>query len=88
MYDALAQALSNSNDDDDIRVVRLSARGDMFSAGNDIQEFIAGLGAPGANAEDLPVIKFLFALARAQKPLVATVQGDAVWRWRDHVAPL
>ena len=47
-----------------------------FCAGNDLQDFLARV----AHAEGLapPLLRFLHALARAEKPLVAAVSGLAV----------
>ncbi|SEK10418.1 Enoyl-CoA hydratase/isomerase [Paraburkholderia tropica] len=39
MYGALADALTQAEKDDAIRVVLIQADGDMFTAGNDLAEF-------------------------------------------------
>jgi enoyl-CoA hydratase/carnithine racemase len=76
MYGALADALEAAEHDASVRVVLLRGEGDMFSAGNDIGEFaaVAMSGTGGARN----VVRFLHALARATRPLVAAVQGRAV----------
>lgn len=81
MYGALADALDAAERDNTVRVVLLRAEGDMFSAGNDIGEFAstamtAGKGDKGDTERN--VVRFLHALARATRPLVAAVQGRAV----------
>lgn len=76
MYGALADALKRAETDPAIRVVLFQADGENFSAGNDIGEFAAQ--ATGGFKGDLHVIRFLHALARATRPLVAAVQGRAV----------
>ena len=76
MYGALADALDAAERDSAVRVVLLRAEGDMFSAGNDIGEFAAI--AMGEGGGERNVIRFLHALARATRPLVAAVQGRAV----------
>ncbi len=76
MYGALADALEQAETDPAIRVVLFQADGDSFTAGNDIGEFAAQ--ATGAFKGELHVIRFLHALARATRPLVAAVQGRAV----------
>ena len=48
----------------------------MFSAGNDLQEFSQA--ATSGEGLALPVVRFLHALARSERPLVAAVQGLAV----------
>jgi enoyl-CoA hydratase/carnithine racemase len=72
MYATLADALEAAETDPDIRAIVLLADGESFTAGNDIAEF-ATQGASPAN-----VFRFLQALARATKPLLAAVQGKAV----------
>ncbi len=76
MYGTLADALEAAERDPTVRVVLLRAEGDMFSAGNDIGEFASI--AMGEGAGERNVIRFLHALARATRPLVAAVQGRAV----------
>ena len=73
MYAALAEAIEQAGADDSVRAVLVSADGSAFSAGNDLQDFMAG--APG---QDSPVVRFLQALASTDVPLVAAVQGPAV----------
>jgi enoyl-CoA hydratase/carnithine racemase len=76
MYEAMAVALENADRRPDIRCVVIAGGLGAFSAGNDLAEFAdaatagAGLGSP--------VIRFLHALARSERPLVAAVQGLAV----------
>jgi enoyl-CoA hydratase/carnithine racemase len=77
MYTALAEATERARTDDAVRVLSFSAEGDSFSAGNDIMDFIA-LGSQGAGAADMPVFRFLKALADLDKPAVAAVKGRAV----------
>ncbi|WP_439893191.1 enoyl-CoA hydratase (plasmid) [Ralstonia sp. 25C] len=76
MYGALADALDAAESDNTVRVVLLRAEGDMFSAGNDIGEFASI--AMGEGGGQRNVIRFLHALVRATRPLVAAVQGRAV----------
>jgi len=77
MYSVLAEATERARTDDAVRVLSFAAEGDSFSAGNDIMDFIA-LGSQGASAVDMPVFRFLKALADLDKPAVAAVKGRAV----------
>jgi len=77
MYAALARELDRAEADPAIRVVLLDAEGDAFTAGNDLGDF-AAVAAGKLAREDMNSSKFLSALARAQKPYVAAVQGLAV----------
>ena len=74
MYSQLAQALTDAAADAATRVVLLQGDATVFSAGNDIGDF---LNHPPRN-EEAPVFRFLRALASFPKTLVAAVCGPAV----------
>lgn len=79
MYAAMAEAVGQAASDPAIRVVRFAAEGDSFSAGNDIADFIGQASQGGAAAGiDMPVFRFLKAVAELDKPVVAGVRGRAV----------
>ena len=72
MYDTMRAALAAASADGEIRAVLFSGRGDAFSAGNDLEDFLAG---PDGGK---PAFAFIKALADFDKPMVAAVQGLAV----------
>ncbi len=74
MYAALRDALRRAEADCDIRVTVISGSETVFSAGNDIVDFLQ---APAMD-EHSPVFQFLHTLVDAQKPIVAAVNGAAV----------
>jgi enoyl-CoA hydratase/carnithine racemase len=74
MYAALAEELDRADKNDDIRVVLVHGAGDSFTAGNDIADFVSHPPGPG----DSPQARFLDALIRFSKPLVAAVHGIAI----------
>ena len=74
MYTALAAALSKAVDEKDVRVVLIQGHETVFSAGNDIADFLQ---QPPANANS-PVSLFLRGIAKFSKPLIASVCGPAV----------
>lgn len=74
MYAAMADALQAAATDDQQRVVVIQGHEMVFTAGNDINDF---LNNPPAGAE-APVHRFLHAIAEFPKPLVAAVCGPAV----------
>ena len=74
MYAACAAALDQASTDSAVRAVVLQGHATIFSAGNDIGDFLS---APPAS-QDSPVFHFLRALATFPKPLVAAVCGPAV----------
>lgn len=74
MYLQLTAFLSEAEHDSNVRVILFRGEGGHFSAGNDLADF---LNQPPIDA-DSPVMKFLFAVAGAHKPMVAAVEGVAV----------
>lgn len=77
MYDAFAAALSKASKDPDIRVVMIAAKGDAFCAGNDIFDFLSA--PPDPTDEDgSATVRFMKALSRFDKPVIAAVDGLAV----------
>ena len=74
MYGAMADALIQASPDASIRVVLFQGHATVFSAGNDIGDF---LNAPPAGQHS-PVFRFLHGIAAFPKPLIAAVSGPAV----------
>lgn len=73
MYRAMSQALCHAREQHHVRVVLLRGQSDLFTAGNDLADFLRRkAGDPS------PAIPFLHLLATFEKPLVAAVAGDAV----------
>lgn len=76
MYDAMSEAVESAGDAPAVRCVVIAGVPGMFTAGNDLQDFLQA--AMGDAAMDARALRFLYALARSQRPLVAAVQGVAV----------
>jgi enoyl-CoA hydratase/carnithine racemase len=76
MYDGMAQAIESASGDSPIRCVVIAGVPGAFSAGNDLGDFMKA--ATGGEGLGNSVLRFLYALARAERPLVAAVQGVAV----------
>ncbi len=74
MYATLADALEQAQNDSAVRVVLIQGHETIFSAGNDIADF---LNAPPAG-ENSPVFRFLRNIASFPKPIMAAVAGPAV----------
>jgi len=74
MYDALATAIENAVDDDATRVIVIQGHETVFSAGNDLQDFLKNK----PQGMDSPVFRFLRGIATFPKPLLAAVCGPAV----------
>ena len=74
MYLKLAEGLEQANQNDDIRVVKITGSEQSFCAGNDLKDFLQN--PPSSN--DSAVWRFLSALSSCQKPMIAGVNGPAV----------
>jgi enoyl-CoA hydratase/carnithine racemase len=74
MYAAVAEELNRADQNDDVRVVLVYGAGNSFTAGNDLTDFTNHPPGPG----DSPQARFLDALIRFSKPMIAVVQGVAI----------
>jgi enoyl-CoA hydratase/carnithine racemase len=74
MYAAMADAVAQAGADPSVRVVVFQGHESIFSAGNDIGDF---LNQP-PSTQDSPVFRFLRGIATFEKPLLAAVAGPAV----------
>ena len=74
MYSAMADALDVAGADAAVRVLVIQGHETIFSAGNDIADF---LNIP-PNNPDAPVFRFLRGISSFAKPVVASVCGPAV----------
>ena len=72
MYVTLTAALAEAEADAAIRVVLFTGGSAAFSAGNDLNDFLA------AGRDLTPATEFIAALSQATKPMVAAVNGVAV----------
>ena len=77
MYKTLATQITNADTDPDVRCILLMAKGDMYTAGNDLADF-AAVGNSAAAPQPADANPLLPALARSRKPIVAAVNGRAV----------
>ena len=74
MYAAMADALAQAEEQDAVRVVVFQGNETIFSAGNDIADFLE----KPPSGQDAPVYRFLHGIAAFPKPIVAAVCGPAV----------
>ena len=74
MYSDLADGLGRAAADPAVRVLLIQGHETVFSAGNDIGDFLR----QPPSAQDSPVFRFLHAIATFEKPLMAAVAGPAV----------
>ncbi|MRW93796.1 enoyl-CoA hydratase [Duganella sp. FT80W] len=77
MYQAMADALTAAESDTAVRAILLTGKSDIFTAGNDLEDFMKNAPTSGA-IEDRSVYQFMMALSGSTKPVVAAVAGNAV----------
>ena len=75
MYHAMSAALDEGERSDSIAVHLFLGSSGMFTAGNDIKDFI---GHVKAGAKTLPALDFVRRLPKVTKPMMAAVEGLAV----------
>jgi enoyl-CoA hydratase/carnithine racemase len=78
MYRAMSEAIDTAQNDPAIRCIILTGDSGVFTAGNDLEDFLND----GTSNTDTPrasnAVKFLYSLAHNVKPLVAAVDGVAI----------
>jgi len=74
MYGALADTIEQARADDSVRVIVFRGEGQDFAAGNDLADFLE----VRPEGEEIPVWRFLRALASCETPLIAGVHGNCV----------
>ncbi|RKP49163.1 enoyl-CoA hydratase [Trinickia fusca] len=74
MYQTMADALAEAQEDTRVRAILFRGTEGVFSAGNDLEDFMK---SPPKD-ENAPVLQFLRQISSAQKPIVAAVSGVAV----------
>jgi enoyl-CoA hydratase/carnithine racemase len=76
MYEAMTSAFEGANADGSVRCVLIAGVPGAFSAGNDLTDFLKA--AESTGGLNRPALRFLSALVRCNKPMVAAVSGVAV----------
>jgi enoyl-CoA hydratase/carnithine racemase len=78
MYRAMREAINSAQHSPDIRCIVITGGDGVFTAGNDLEDFLKD----GTSTSDTPrasnAIKFLYALAQNAKPIVAAVDGISI----------
>jgi enoyl-CoA hydratase/carnithine racemase len=74
MYGLAAKALEQANEDSQVRAVIISGRGDCFTSGNDLMDFLDDANQGMADN----VMDFLKAVPNCTKPIIAAVHGHAI----------
>ena len=78
MYRAMSEAIDKAQDNPAIRCIIMTGGSGVFTAGNDLEDFLKD----GTSDPDVPrasnAAKFLYSLAHNAKPIVAAVDGIAI----------
>jgi enoyl-CoA hydratase/carnithine racemase len=74
MYEGLTAALEEADRRPDVRVVLLRGQPDVFTSGNDLQDFLL---QPAAD-DDHPAFRFVRTINATAKPIVASVNGACI----------
>ena len=75
IYNALSDAVDQAETDAAVRALLLHGKGEAFTAGNDLEDFMR---KPWKGQAVPPAVRFIRAVAGAKKPIIAAVQGLAV----------
>jgi enoyl-CoA hydratase/carnithine racemase len=78
MYIAMAQAIHDGETDPAVRVILIAGKPEIFTAGNDLEDFLKNSAPAGAGTPERGVFQFMRALSGATKPVVAAVAGAAI----------
>src|SRR6201996_1999300 len=78
MYRGMSDAIDTAQNNPDIRCLIITGGSGVFTAGNDLEDFLND----GTSNADTPrasnAVKFLYSLAHNVKPLIAAVDGVAI----------
>ncbi len=77
MYQQMADAIQAAGEDTSVRAILFTGKPEVFTAGNDLEDFLKASGDPRP-LEERSVYRFMVALAGCSKPVVAAVAGAAV----------
>ena len=74
MYQTIADALKDAETDKEVRVILITGKPEIFTAGNDLDDFLKN---PPRDTQS-PVYQFIQNLIHLTKPVVAAICGPAV----------
>lgn len=78
MYQTMADALVAADTDSTVRAIVFTGKPEIFTAGNDLEDFMKNAPAGGQPDASRPVYQFMRALAGCSKPVIAAVSGAAI----------
>ena len=78
MYAQMSSAIDTAQNNPDIRCMIITGGSGVFTAGNDLDDFLKAGGSKGAEARPMNAVKFLHSLVHNTKPIIAAVDGIAI----------
>ena len=78
MYRAMSEAIETAQNDPAIRCILITGGSGVFTAGNDLDDFLKDGTSDAGTPRASNAVKFLYALAHNTKPLIAAVDGIAI----------
>lgn len=78
MYQSMADALVDAESDSAVRAIVFLGKPEIFTAGNDLEDFLKNAPAGGTPDASRPVYQFMRALSGSSKPVIAAVAGAAI----------
>ena len=78
MYRAMSDAINSAQDNPGIRCIIITGGSGVFTAGNDLEDFLKDGTANPDTPRTSTATKFLYSLAHNTKPIVAAVDGVAI----------
>lgn len=78
MYRMMSDAIDAAQEDSSIRCLVITGASGVFTAGNDLEDFMKAGIAQGNMPRETAATQFLYALANNAKPLIAAVDGLAI----------
>jgi len=78
MYRGMSDAIGPAQNDAAIRCIIITGGSGVFTAGNDLEEFLQESTAGNEGPRASNAVKFLYSLAHNAKPIIAAVDGVAI----------
>lgn len=78
MYAAMSHAIDTAQNNPAIRCMIITGGSGVFTAGNDLEDFMKAGGSAQGTARPMNAVKFLHSLVHNTKPIIAAVDGIAI----------
>jgi len=78
MYRDMSDAIDTAQNNPDIRCLIITGGSGVFTAGNDVEDFLKQVTSDAGARTASDAVKFLYSLAHNVKPIIAAVDGAAI----------